>query len=255
MPTDSFTDGGQDAGAATPVGLALLVEDDAAYAEWLARGLQRSFPSLDTVAVARVADALAVLEQRSPTLALVDLHLPDGSGVAVIAMLGRAHPEAAILVITSVEDAGEALQAIEAGAHGYVLKSRSDWDLEQTVAEVLGGGSPITPSIARRVLQEFKVRSDPARPVDPLQPEPSAVQPTADSGPAGPPAPVAANGAQLSAREDEIFRLAARGYRNKEIAVRLGVSSNTVATHIKNVYRKLSVSSRTHLRHLLDDGR
>lgn len=213
----------------------LLIEDDHAYAGWIERSLRAAFATLEMRCVHTIADAFAALAGPSPRLAIIDLHLPDGSGTEAVAAIARRHPDTAILVITSVEDGAEAMAAIRAGAQGYIVKSRSDWDLAETVREVLAGGSPITPTIARRVLQALAASGTP--PVPPQPPRETA------------------GAEQLTPREAEIFRMAARGYRNKEIAARLDLSVNTVATHVKSVYRKLSVSSRTRLRDLMsDDG-
>lgn len=225
----------------------LIVEDDASFASWLEVSIRQHFDSAHCVRVPSVSGAIAALAVRPPDLAIVDLHLEDGSGTDVVQAITQSAPTTAILVVTAVEDGVEAMQAIRAGAHGYVVKSRSDWSLIETVREVLAGGSPITPTIARRVLQELTARA-----TDGMGIPPSNAPATRETPIAGRRAlPQAAQ--QLSPREAEILRLAARGYRNKEIAVKLDLSTNTIATHVKSVYRKLSVSSRTHLRNFVDD--
>lgn len=206
----------------------LLVEDDPYFAAWVGNALAPRFPALRVAHHATRAQALAqlALPDWTPSLAIVDLNLPDGSGIEVIAAVARLAPQAPVLVITAVEQPDIALAAIRAGASGYLVKAALDADLVRTVEQVLAGGSPITPAIARSLLQEFR-----------QQPERAPAQALPDAALD-----------RITARETEVLRLLARGYSNKEIARQLELSAGTVDTHVRNIYRKLSVNSRAQLR-------
>jgi DNA-binding NarL/FixJ family response regulator len=218
----------------------LLVEDDAHFAAWVAHVLQGHFPAprlvhVPTCALAR--QALAALDAHHWALAIVDLNLPDGSGVDVIRAVAEAAPQTPILVVTAVEEPGVALAAIRAGASGYIVKATMDADLVRTVEQVLAGGSPITPAIARLLLIEFhqQAQAAPAAPADsPLLLSHNILE-------------------KLTERETEVLRLLARGYGNKEIAAQLGFTANTADSHVRSIYLKLSVNSRAQLRSILAD--
>ena len=153
----------------------------------------------------------------------MDLGLPDGSGIDLIAEMHAADPGLAILVISAwcTEDA--ILAALRAGATGYVLKERDDLEVSLSLRSVLRGGAPIDPFVARRIIDELRPR------------------PTEQ--------PDTASGEILSPRESQILRLVAEGLANREIAEQLFLSRYTVECHIKHIYRKLAVSSRTRAVH------
>ena len=208
----------------------LVVEDDHPFAEWTLRVLQAQVPDLRARWATDLSSARALLRGQHPwRLAIVDLNLGQEDGVDLIRDLARDWPGLPVLVVTSVDAPAKALAAIRAGAQGYVLKATIEDDLLQAVAQVRAGGSPITPSIARQLLNEF--RSAEATPPEP-----------------GVPAAVLE---RLSAREVEVLRLLARGYSNKEAASTLCISPATVDTHIRKIYQKLSINSRVELHRLL----
>lgn len=219
----------------------LLVEDDAHFAAWVAQVLGSRFPASQVTHASSRAQALHMLRQAPAgaqrwDLAIVDLNLPDGSGVDVIEAIAQSAPALPILVVTAVEEPDIALAAIRGGASGYIVKGTIDADLLRTVDQVLAGGSPITPAIARLLLHAFHQQALPA----------AASEPGA--------APLALPEVileKISERETEVLRLLARGYGNKEIAHRLGVSAGTADTHVRSIYRKLSVNSRAQLRSML----
>lgn len=211
----------------------LVVEDDPHFSAWVGGMLRREECFGPVLTADSLASARSAYARTAPRLAVVDLHLPDGSGVEVIRELAQRTPDTAILVLTAIDDAPIALAAIRAGAHGYVVKSSSEPAFLQTVREVLTGGSPITPSIARLLLRELQ-------------------QPGSSDGEPQLPESIAS---LLSTREAEVLQLLTRGYRNKEVARRLDLSAHTVNAHVRSIYRKLSVSSRTQLRSVVDaDG-
>ena len=193
-----------------------LVEDDAETRDRLARAL-RSEPSLEvTGTAANCAELRALLASATPDVVLVDLGLPDGDGTALIREIRTRVPTAEIMVITVFGDERTVVSAIEAGARGYLLKDGTDDEIVRAVLDLLRGFSPISPAIARHLLRR-------------LQGDPPA---------AGPAAP------RLSAREGEVLELLARGFRNAEIANALGITTHTVTSHVRQLYRKLEVGSR-----------
>lgn len=210
----------------------LVVEDDHPFADWTLRVLQAQVPELRARWATDLASARALLHANHPwRLAIVDLNLGQEDGVDLIRDLARDHPGLPVLVVTSVDAPAKALAAIRAGAQGYVLKATIEDDLLQAVAQVRAGGSPITPSIARQLLNEFR---------------------SAEAAPPPEPGVPAAVLERLSAREIEVLRLLARGYSNKETASTLSISPATVDTHIRKIYQKLSINSRVELHRLLE---
>lgn len=161
-------------------------------------------------------------------LALIDLGLPDGNGTELIAELHAQTPNLPMLVISAWSTQEAILAALRAGAVGYVLKERDDLEIAVALRSVLRGGAPIDPFIARRIIDEL-----PALAAAPEQA--GTALPQEDAG--------------LSERESTILHMVVEGLNNREIAERLCLSRYTVESHIKNVYRKLSVSSRTQAAH------
>ncbi|WP_298826177.1 response regulator transcription factor [uncultured Piscinibacter sp.] len=171
-------------------------------------------------AVSSGAAGLALLDAQPPDVMLVDLGLPDMDGVELIRHAVRRHPGCDVLVVTMFGDDRHVMASIEAGATGYLLKDASIERIAAGIHELHAGGSPISPGIARRVLQRFRVA-----PVPPTQPAPAAPS-------------------LLSERETEILRLVAKGFSFDTVGEVLGISSHTVVTHVKKIYRKLAVHSR-----------
>ena len=172
----------------------------------------------------RAGDAIAWLDGHAPDVLLVDLGLPDRSGLDVIRACARQHPTCDIMVITMFGDERNVLASIQAGARGYVLKDDLGDSLAGAVRTLRAGGSPMSPIIARQVLQRLHL---------PAANPPSATRTMADTQ------------AKLSAREIEVLELIARGYTYVETARLLEVTLHTVQAHIKHIYTKLAVNSRT----------
>jgi len=147
----------------------------------------------------------------------MDINLPGMSGIECTRQLRREIPRQQVLILTVYEDSERIFEALEAGASGYLLKRTSPEQLLQAIVEVRNGGSPMTSEVARKVVQSFR---KPAR------------SPAAES-------------ARLTPREEEILKLLAQGYVTKEIADKLGISYYTSQTHLKNIYEKLHVRSKT----------
>jgi DNA-binding NarL/FixJ family response regulator len=172
---------------------------------------------------ASVAEAVRVMDGAGsaspPNVLLVDLGLPDGSGLAIIARAKRLYRECEIMVVSVFGDEDHVVAAIEAGASGYLLKDTLRESFLGTMRELLAGGSPISPSIARILLNRARA-------------------------PGGAPARVPVSGIDLGERESQILGLVSKGFNFNEISGLLGVSANTVKTHIYRIYRKLAVHSR-----------
>lgn len=161
--------------------------------------------------------AAAMLQGASPEILLTDLDLPDGNGVDLIRMLSQPEIKTRLaIVITVFGDENHVIGALKAGASGYLLKDDDFIEINQAIQQMLNGGSPISPSIARYLLSELSLSS-------------SASESTEDA---------------LSEREHEILLLVSKGYTSKEIGSMLDVSFHTVNAHVKNIYKKLSVNNR-----------
>jgi DNA-binding NarL/FixJ family response regulator len=198
-----------------------IVEDDGPTREYFAASVLRSERMVLAGTAGTVAEALAWLDAPGQAIdvLLSDLGLPDGSGLDVIRHVARVHPRCECLVISVFGDDENVLASIEAGALGYIHKDSTPEDIASTILEMREGGSPISPMIARRVLSRLTGRA---------------------------PAPVpAAERSPLSPREQQVLELIARGFSYAEIARLQAVSVHTVQTHIKNLYRKLAVNSRS----------
>ena len=198
----------------------LVVEDEPLLQHRLHGVLSAlGYPADALLFAATLAQARSCLAQQPMALVLVDLHLPDGDGRELIAQLRAEDPGVGILVVSAWSSEEAILGALRAGATGYVLKERDDMEVMLSIRSVLRGGAPIDPFIARRILELL-----------PASAAPGATLPPENC---------------LSERENEILQLVASGLSNREIAEQLFLSRYTVESHVKRVYRKLAVSSRT----------
>lgn len=199
---------------------ALIAEDDEAGQRRLC-GLLGAIVGERCAAtvVGSVGEAKSAARAATFDIALVDIGLPDGNGVELIAWLRKWHPAVACLVITSWGDGDTVLAALRAGAIGYLLKDRDDAELSRALQNVQRGGAPIDPFVARRILTVL----------------PGAA-PVAKSE-------LAASDA-LSGREHQILDLVAHGHNNRQIAELTGLSRFTIEDYTKRIYRKLAVGSR-----------
>ncbi|BEP63478.1 response regulator transcription factor [Variovorax sp. V213] len=210
----------------------LVVEDDSRARAFFEASVQRSPHLFWLGSAGTVQEALSWLAQTTtiPDVLLVDLGMPDGSGLDVIREAVARFPGCEPLVISVFGDEENVLSSIEAGAVGYIHKDAAPEDIAQTIVEMKAGASPISPMIARRVLAKYRSLQ--------LAGTPAAVAaPEAAAGTAAP--------SLLSAREHEVLTLIARGFSYAEIARLKGLSVHTVQTHIKNLYGKLAVHSKS----------
>jgi DNA-binding NarL/FixJ family response regulator len=168
-----------------------------------------------------VGEAIAVITRVRPDVVLLDVHMPDGGGLAVLAGLAASGLETKFLALSVSDQAEDVIAVIRAGAKGYVTKTISAPELADAINRVAGGDAVFSPRLAGFVLDAF--REAPAA---------ATIDPNLD---------------QLTPRELEVLRLLARGYLYKEIAAELFISIKTVETHASNVLRKLQLSNRHQL--------
>ena len=204
----------------------LVVEDEPGFLQRFCDAIAAA-PGLSLCGSAStLADALDRVDTLAPDVILADLGLPDGNGVDVIRHAKAADSTCDVIVITMFGDDGHVIDSIRAGATGYLLKDALPGDIANSILQVRAGGSPISPAIARRVLQSFRV-SNGAAPGKGIAPIDAAAHPSV-----------------LSERETEILRLVGKGLNFKEVGALLSISPHTVITHIKRIYQKLAVHSR-----------
>lgn len=215
-----------------------LVEDDVDFQQALTRAIGNA-PDMVLVGVASTrAQGLEMLEQAQADVLLVDLGLPDGSGIDVIRAAHGRWPVCNIMVSTVFGDEAHVMQSIEAGASGYLLKDSAPEEMVSEIRSLHAGGSPISPLIARQILTRFR------------QPENPAAAPV-EAYTAG------KQGIALSAREKEVLEYITKGFTSNEVAALISVSRHTVLTYVRRIYTKLEVTSKAeaiyeaHIRGLL----
>ena len=196
----------------------LLLEDLPEIRAWLRKLVLQVFPDSQISESARVHDAISLVQAVKFDLALVDLGLPDGSGVDVVTKLRDIQPEAQSVVVTIHDDDEHLFPALQAGAFGYILKEQPRELITEQLQRISQGEPPLSPSIARRVMAHFSAKA----------------KPQANSIP----------NVSLTDRESEVLLRVAKGYTLPEIGVQLGLSRHTIADYVKQIYRKLNVSSR-----------
>jgi DNA-binding NarL/FixJ family response regulator len=205
---------------------ALIVEDLDEPREWLADLLPQALPSVRQVdAVATLALARDRMREHAYGLALVDWGLPDGTSEGLIAELVAARPGAVVIVATIHDDDMHVFPALRAGASGYILKSQPQAVVMAQLRRIELGEPALSPSIAMRVLQHFRAAQGG---------RPAAAAPGAG----------ASELRQLTDREIDVLRLIAKGYKAPEVAVLLGLTAHTVSSYVRDIYRKLGITSR-----------
>jgi len=205
-----------------------LVEDQYEVSEnWM--HLINSFPEFSCVCNCISAEeALREIPAVQPDVILMDIFLPRMSGIECTARLKALLPDTQIIILTAMNDRELVFLALQAGADGYLLKRTKPADLRQALLDALAGGAPMSSEIARRVIETFRRKAKTQK-----------------------------EALGLSAREEEILVLLAKGFSNKLIADQLGLSIDTVCSHLKRVYQKMHVNSRTEavIRYLASHGK
>jgi len=199
----------------SPLRVALVEDQRDTRESW--RQLISSFPDFTCVcALATAEEALQMIPQVKPDVILMDIFLPRMSGIECTTRLKAVLPKTPIVMLTASDEDEMVFTALKSGANGYLLKRTKPAELRTALLDVLSGGAPMTSEIARHVIESFHAkRSDRTEAVS------------------------------LTAREEETLVMLTKGYSNKEIADRLKVSIETVRTHLKNIYEKMHVRSRT----------
>lgn len=194
----------------------VLVLDDLPEAlAMMKQAVGEAFPGARSVSVSSLREARDAIREQIFDLALIDLGLGDGHGQALISQLSQSQPACSVVVATIYDDDDNLFQALQAGAQGYLLKDQSTPWLVHQLQGIAEGRPPLSPAIARRLLRHFQTPV--AAPV--LQP-------------------------LLTARERDVLGLLAQGVNIADIGTALGISRYTVGDHVKNLYRKLNISSR-----------
>lgn len=199
-----------------------LVEDDNGTLQRMAEIVASQSELVLVGMAANYTDASAWLNENDLDVLLTDLGLPDGNGKQLIEQTRVQHEQAEIMVISRFGDENSVVEAIKAGASGYLLKDESVEQIVDAIRQLLQGGSPISPAIARYILDYFQ-NGDVASSSNIEEPETEVL---------------------LTPKEKMVLQYISRGYSNKEIAKSLDISPHTVASHIKHIYRKLEVNSR-----------
>lgn len=192
----------------------LLLEDHTDTRIWLKDLLMEALDGITVLEAETIGEAKVILEGNIVNLALLDINLPDGSGIDLARDITAASNDTYIVMTTIFDDDKHLFAALQAGAKGYLLKEQPRTQLIQHIQGILKGEPPLSPSIARRILTYFQD------------------------------APVQKSDSCLSKREEEVLTLAAKGYKTKEISKMLEISLNTTAGYLKSIYKKLNISSR-----------
>lgn len=193
-----------------------IVEDNAAVADSLKKVLAESGEYDCVCTCANAETALRQIPKHAPEVVIMDIELPAISGIECTTRLKRLLPETQILILTVYKNSELIFKALEAGASGYLLKRSTPDEIIRALREVKEGGAPMTGEIARKVVQYFR--------------KPVAPNPEIQS---------------LTRREEEILSFLAQGYGSKEIADKLCITYDTVCSHLRHIYEKLHVRSRT----------
>lgn len=192
-----------------------IVEDDRDLREALGLMIQFSQDFELVGSYKNSAEAVRMIPERQPDAVLMDINLPGESGIVCVGRIKSILPNVPILMCTSFEDEAKIFNSLKAGATGYILKTEGPAKIMDSLKEMLEGGSPMSSSIARKVVASFNKMTQEKKISE-----------------------------SLTSRENEILMLLAQGHINKEVAALLNISSGTVRKHIQNIYEKLHVNTR-----------
>ncbi len=192
----------------------LILEDMPDTQNWLKQACVLAYPDARVKVVASITEANNYIARHQPVLALIDLELPDGKGHAFIPHLLSTHPACLAIVVTIYADEKHLMPSLNAGAKGYILKDQTKQRIAEMLKQAMAGELPLSPAAASMVLKHFTVQA-----------------PVQEDSP-------------LTQRESDVLALIAGGARTPDVALRLNISKYTVEDHLKQVYRKLNISSR-----------
>jgi DNA-binding NarL/FixJ family response regulator len=193
-----------------------IVEDDDRFRKSLARWIEGTGSLHCSGSYATAEQALEMIPASPSEVIVMDINLPAMSGIECVRRLKAQKPTLQLIMLTAYEDSDLIFKALQAGATGYLLKRSSPDEILQSIVDVSRGGAPMSSNIARKVVQSFQTK-------------PAA----------------AGDDANLTKREEEILGYVTRGFANKEIADALSISIETIRVHLKSIYEKLHVRSRT----------
>jgi len=192
----------------------ILIVDDHSYARSLLREIVQSIFEHATIEeAATVSQAKKLINKKTFNLALIDISLPDGNGIDLVKKIFQLNVQTYIVMTTIYDDDQHLFDSLRAGASGYLLKDLSKEELKKQISGIIQGHPPLSSSIARRLLSYFKK-------------------------------PVQSTKHNLTPRETEVLCLIGKGLSRQEVANKLGISVNTAAEHIQNIYQKLNINSR-----------
>ncbi len=192
----------------------LLIEDFEEIRRWLAGLLREAFAGVNITEAATVAQAFSYLDVQPFDLIVIDLNLPDGTGVDILHRIKIQGLMAHCVVATAYDDDTHLLSALHAGADGYLLKSQPGEQLIRDLHGILNGSPPLSPPIARRIMRLAKQE------------------------------PATLSLIPITPREEEVLTYIAKGLNRSEVAQLLSVSAHTITTHVRSIYTKLDISSR-----------
>lgn len=193
---------------------ALILEDHSDMREWLVALVQDAFPNINIISVPTLEQAREQVTENVFNIALVDISLPDGSGIDFVREMSACSPDTYCVMSTIYDDDKHLFSSLQAGARGYLLKEQPREKLLGQLRGILQGEPPLSPGIARRMMQHFQKT------------------------------PETANDSQLTERERDVLALVAKGLRRNEVAELMSISAHTVAGHLKNIYLKLNISTQ-----------
>ena len=193
----------------------LIVEDLSETRRWLVETVGQAFQGAEVTAAATMRAGIAAGATRDFDIVLIDLGLPDGSGLEVMRSIRLLRPETICVVTTAMAEDSHIVAALSAGADGYLLKEQLAATIVRQLRQIAEGIPALSPAIARRIMEHFRLTGPSAEP-----------------------------DRALTAREMDVLALIGRGMRNVDAAMALGLSEHTVASYIKEIYSKLGISSR-----------
>lgn len=192
----------------------LILEDMPDTQTWLRAACLIAYPRAEIAVAGNIAEAKIYCDGNQPTIALLDLELPDGKGNTFIPSLLTLHPDCLCIVVTIYADENHLLPSLNAGAKGYILKDQSKQKIAEMLKQAVAGELPLSPAIAKIVLSHFSNSNE----KDEISP--------------------------LTKRESDVLTLIASGSSSPEVAIELKISKYTAEDHLKHIYRKLNISSR-----------